>query len=109
MHGDFVLKESQRIEKYTSLVGIYEQYETILKERGFIDFSDMILQSILLIEEHPDIRANLAEQYQWIMIDEYQDTNNAQLRLVTDILSVHSESANVFAVGDDDQSIFKFQ
>jgi len=71
MHGDFVLKESQRIEKYTSLVGIYEQYETILKERGFIDFSDMILQSILLIEEHPDIRANLAEQYQWIMIDEY--------------------------------------
>ena len=69
----------------------------------------MILNTISLIETYPDIRANLAEQYQWIMIDEYQDTNDAQMRMIFDILSVDMEKPNIFAVGDDDQSIFKFQ
>lgn len=77
-------------------------------ERGYIDFSDMILGAIRLVEQYGDIRANLAEQYQFVLIDEYQDTNDAQMRLITSILDV-SESPNVFAVGDDDQSIYKFQ
>ena len=55
------------------------------------------------------VRANLAEQYQFVLIDEFQDTNEAQMRLVRSILSVSTESPNVFAVGDDDQSIYKFQ
>lgn len=55
------------------------------------------------------VRANLAEQYQFVLIDEFQDTNEAQMRLVRSILSVSTESPNIFAVGDDDQSIYKFQ
>ncbi len=55
------------------------------------------------------VRANLAEQYQFVLIDEFQDTNEAQMRLVQSILSVSTDSPNVFAVGDDDQSIYKFQ
>ncbi len=55
------------------------------------------------------VRSNLAEQYQFVLIDEFQDTNEAQMRLVRSILSVSTESPNVFAVGDDDQSIYKFQ
>ena len=69
----------------------------------------MILRAIELVERDPNIQANLAEQYQFILIDEYQDTNEAQMRLVNSILRVSNESPNVFAVGDDDQSIYKFQ
>ena len=81
----------------------------MLEERGLIDFSDMILRAIELVERDPNIQANLAEQYQFILIDEYQDTNEAQMRLVKSILSVGLENPNIFAVGDDDQSIYKFQ
>jgi DNA helicase-2/ATP-dependent DNA helicase PcrA len=69
----------------------------------------MILRAIELVERDPMIQANLAEQYQFILIDEFQDTNEAQMRLVNSILSVDSGSPNIFAVGDDDQSIYKFQ
>ena len=69
----------------------------------------MILRAIELVEQDAGIQANLAEQYQFILIDEYQDTNEAQMRLVRSILSVSLDSPNIFAVGDDDQSIYKFQ
>jgi DNA helicase-2/ATP-dependent DNA helicase PcrA len=69
----------------------------------------MILRAIELVERDPGVQANLAEQYQFILIDEFQDTNEAQMRLVNSILSVDSGSPNIFAVGDDDQSIYKFQ
>ena len=78
-------------------------------EGGYIDFADMILRAIELIERDEMVRANLAEQYQFVLIDEFQDTNEAQMRLVRSILSVSTESPNIFAVGDDDQSIYKFQ
>ncbi|MDD5197504.1 MAG: ATP-dependent DNA helicase [Candidatus Gracilibacteria bacterium] len=106
--GKYILKDSVRLDKHESLARIYSLYRDRMKERGYIDFSDMILSAIGLIEEYSDVRANLAEQYQFVLIDEYQDTNDAQMRLITDILEV-SESPNVFAVGDDDQSIYKFQ
>lgn len=69
----------------------------------------MILRAIRLTETDDTVRATLAEQYQWVMIDEYQDTNDAQLRLITSIMSESIESPNILAVGDDDQSIYKFQ
>ena len=88
---------------------MYRGYSEALKERSLIDFSDMILRAIRLIETDDTVRASIAEQYQWVMIDEYQDTNDAQLRLITSIMSESIESPNLFAVGDDDQSIYKFQ
>jgi len=69
----------------------------------------MILEAIRLVEEYDIVRMNLAEQYQFIMVDEFQDTNEAQMRLIHNILSVNEENPNIFAVGDDDQSIYKFQ
>ena len=103
------LKESGKLEKQTALADILETYQSILAERGFIDFSDMILEAIRLIETHEIVRMSLAEMYQFIMIDEFQDTNEAQMRLINTIASVGLESPNIFAVGDDDQSIYKFQ
>lgn len=103
------LKDEEKQRDARELLSLYEGYEAALHERGLVDFSDMILRAIRLIETDDTVRATLAEQYQWIMIDEYQDTNDAQLRLITGILSVDIESPNIFAVGDDDQSIYKFQ
>jgi len=95
--------------KQTALADIFETYQKELKERWLIDFSDMILQAINLVEKNEIIRMNLAENYQCIMIDEFQDTNEAQMRLIQGITSVNTENPNIFAVGDDDQSIYKFQ
>ena len=68
----------------------------------------MILEAIGLIENNEVVRMSLAETYQFVMIDEFQDTNEAQMRLINNILSVNTENPNIFAVGDDDQSIYKF-
>ncbi len=103
------LKETSKQVKQLALADIFEEYQRELQERGLIDFSDMILETLSLIESHEIVRMSLAETYQFIMIDEFQDTNEAQMRLINGILSVNNENPNIFAVGDDDQSIFKFQ
>jgi DNA helicase II / ATP-dependent DNA helicase PcrA len=103
------LKETSKLEKQIALADIFEAYQKELTERWLIDFSDMILEAIRLVETYDVVRMNLAEQYQFMMIDEFQDTNEAQMRLIGNILSVSNESPNIFAVGDDDQSIYKFQ
>ncbi len=102
-------KETSKIDKQIALAGIFDKYQTILKEKWLIDFSDMILEAITLIESNEVVKLSLAEIYQFIMIDEFQDTNEAQMRLINNILAVNTENPNVFAVGDDDQSIYKFQ
>ncbi len=107
--GNRIWKESEKLKKQLSLAGIYELYQSRLESEWLVDFSDMILRAIELVERDPQIQANLAEQYQFILIDEFQDTNEAQMRLVNSILSVDSTKPNIFAVGDDDQSIYKFQ
>jgi len=104
-----VLKESVKSEKLFALADIYGLYQTELEKWGYIDFSDMILEGLRLLETEPTIRLSLAEKYQVIMIDEFQDTNEAQMKLIDIIASVETESPNIFVVGDDDQSIYKFQ
>jgi DNA helicase II / ATP-dependent DNA helicase PcrA len=103
------LKETQKQGKQLALADIFDAYQRELSERWLIDFSDMILEAIELIEGNDIVRMSLAETYQFIMIDEFQDTNEAQMRLINGILSVDTENPNIFAVWDDDQSIFKFQ
>ena len=107
--GNRILKEQSKLEKQQAFADIYDAYQTRLETDGYIDFSDMIIRATEIVEQDPMIQANLAEQYQFILIDEYQDTNEAQMRLIQSILSVSPESPNIFAVGDDDQSIYKFQ
>ena len=107
--GKRELKETAKLEKQEALAHVFSQYQTALQEWGYIDFSDMILQAIDLIENHDIVRMSLAENYQCVMIDEFQDTNEAQMHLIHSIISVNPESPNIFAVGDDDQSIYKFQ
>lgn len=106
--GEFVLKDLAASEKLSAAIDIYEAYSNVLAERSLFDYDDMILSVIQACESHPELRANLQEQYQFIMVDEFQDTNLAQLRLLFD-LTGDEDNPNIMAVGDDDQAIFSFQ
>ena len=79
------------------------KYLEKLKHLGVVDFDSLLLQPIELLEKHPQIRAELSEYYQHIMVDEFQDTNEMQMRLIRLILGAHN---NIGVVGDDDQSIY---
>lgn len=106
--GEFVLKDFAASEKLSAAIDVYEAYGNVLAERSLFDYDDMILSVIQACESHPELRANLQEQYQFIMVDEFQDTNLAQLRLLFD-LTGDEDNPNIMAVGDDDQAIFSFQ
>ena len=106
--GEFVLKDFATSEKLSAAIDVYEAYGNVLAERSLFDYDDMILSVIQACETRPELRANLQEQFQFIMIDEFQDTNLAQLRLLFD-LTGDEDNPNIMAVGDDDQAIFSFQ
>ncbi len=82
---------------------VYEAYEQGLVRAGAVDFDDLIVRAARLLEVDPEVRARYAGRFRHVLIDEYQDTNHAQFRLVTAFASQHK---NVTAVGDDDQSIY---
>jgi DNA helicase-2/ATP-dependent DNA helicase PcrA len=84
----------------------YSLYNERLKESGGVDFDDLLMLTVRLLEQHPDILAHYQQLFQHILIDEYQDTNHAQYRLVR-LLTAKCKSLCV--VGDDDQSIYKFR
>ena len=106
--GEFVLRDFAASEKLSAAIDVYEAYGNVLAERSLFDYDDMILSVIQACESHPELRANLQEQFQFIMVDEFQDTNLAQLRLLFD-LTGDEDNPNIMAVGDDDQAIFSFQ
>lgn len=101
-------RESLSIE---SLASVLEQYQERLAAKGLYDFNDMILRSIKALEKNDDLRFTLQEKYQYILLDEFQDTNAAQLKIVELLTDnpVHEGRPNILAVGDDDQAIYAFQ
>jgi DNA helicase-2/ATP-dependent DNA helicase PcrA len=86
-----------------SLVEIYDAY---LEGRGWLDFDDMILRCVRLLQEKPDLLAAWRERFRWILVDEFQDVSPAQYRALQ-LLAAPSD--NLFVVGDDDQSIYGFR
>jgi len=98
----------KHIWKLTELNLVYREYQDYLKQNSLYDFSDMINFAVEALEKDADLKYDLAEKYQYIMLDEYQDTNNSQNKLVDLILSV-GEDKNIMVVWDDDQSIYRFQ
>ena len=98
----------KNIAKAKNIWEIFEIYAAKLKEKNYIDFDDMINFVLDVFEKNPEFLSKVAAQYQYFLVDEYQDTNYAQNRLVFK-LSEGSKSNNVFVVGDDDQIIYGFQ
>ncbi|MDD2566277.1 MAG: ATP-dependent DNA helicase [Candidatus Gracilibacteria bacterium] len=101
-------KQERHITKLAELNDIYAKYLKILNERGLYDFSDMIDFVLNKFKQDQNLRLHYAEKYQFIMVDEYQDTNNAQNEIV-DLILGESDDKNILVVGDDDQSIYRFQ
>lgn len=85
---------------------IYEEYEKQLKANNALDFDDLLLKTVQLFQTQPDVLDYYQERFRYIMVDEYQDTNNVQFELIR-LLS--SKYGNLCVVGDDDQSIYKFR
>lgn len=85
---------------------LYELYQRKLKTNNALDFDDIILLTVDILKNNEDIREKYQEKFKYILVDEYQDTNNAQYELIS--LLVNSDR-NVCVVGDDDQSIYKFR
>jgi ATP-dependent DNA helicase UvrD/PcrA len=89
-----------------ALARVYAVYEEKLRDSGALDFDDLLMLTVRLFERHPDVLAYYQNIFRHILIDEYQDTNKAQYRLVR-LLTIASR--NLCVVGDDDQSIYKFR
>lgn len=96
------------LQKNHELSIIYQLYQETLQKEGKYDFSDMILFVLNAFEEDPEILATFQEKYQYILVDEYQDTNSAQNKIIS-VLGSFYDSPNIFVVGDDEQSIYRFQ
>ncbi len=85
---------------------VYKMYQKELKNADAMDFDDIIVNTVKLLEEHPDVREHYQKKFRYIMVDEYQDTNHAQYRLTELLAAGHR---NICVVGDDDQSIYRFR
>lgn len=109
--NQFILSGEIENRRLKSLASVLESYQSALSAAGFYDFDDMILRAIKTLETNDDLRFTLQEQYLYILLDEYQDTNAAQSRLVQLLTDnpVNEGRPNVMAVGDDDQAIYAFQ
>lgn len=107
----YVLKDHNRNQRLYALAEVYEQYQAELVRRERYDFADMVLRVLNAVEEYPELRYALQEQYQFLLVDEFQDTNDAQLRILYGLADnpVHEGNPDLMVVGDDDQAIYKFQ
>ncbi|MCK4974317.1 MAG: UvrD-helicase domain-containing protein, partial [Sulfurimonas sp.] len=88
---------------YQQIAKVYEEYEAYLLENNLVDFDDLIALTYRLLEENPELARKTSEKYNYIMVDEYQDTNELQLKLLQKLCTSHN---NLCVVGDDDQSIY---
>ena len=90
-------------EKDTLAALAYTKYELALKAANAVDFDDLLLCTEELFREHPDVLARHQERFDYVMVDEYQDTNATQYRIISSLVAQHG---NLCVVGDDDQSIY---
>ena len=88
---------------YKQIAEVYRDYETYLHENNLVDFDDLIALTYKLLDENPELAKATSQKYQYVMVDEYQDTNELQLKLIQKLCTSHN---NICVVGDDDQSIY---
>ena len=89
--------------EYKALHRVYVEYEEFLRSKNMLDFDDLLYLTCEILRTHEDLRDETSRHYQYIMVDEYQDTNEIQYKLLSYLTSTHT---NLCVVGDDDQSIY---
>ena len=109
--GQWIFAIQNHISKLMAATEIYEKYQKALSNKGLADFSDQISWVLRALGENKALRLNLQERYQYIMIDEFQDTNRPQLMMARYLTEagIKGDLPNILVVGDDDQAIFRFQ
>jgi DNA helicase-2/ATP-dependent DNA helicase PcrA len=100
------LAQSARMPLEEAVAAVYAAYQERLRAAGAVDFDDMLLLSAAVLEREEALRKGLRERFRWILVDEYQDTNLAQARLVR---LLGGPRPNLTAVGDEDQSIYRWR
>ncbi len=102
-------RAQKRVGTMEELVEVYRAYQRFLDDNAHYDYEDMILWVISAFEREPELLVEYQEQLHYFLVDEYQDTNSAQNKIVDAIASHWGEQANVFVVGDPNQTIYRFQ
>jgi len=100
--------EEKMIQKNKELFQIYDLYQKKLRKKKFYDFNDMIVEVLKALRSDGDLLLRLQEKHQYILVDEHQDTNNAQNKIL-ELLADFHDNPNLFVVGDEKQSIYRFQ
>ena len=103
---DQYAREAGQDFRLSRIARVYSLYQDKLKKSNSMDFDDILCEAVRLLSEHPEVLAEYQDRFRYILVDEYQDTNHAQYRLVR-LLSDHHR--NLCVVGDDDQSIYSFR
>lgn len=109
--GELIFKSRNHLAKLRATAYVYYEYLNRMEQAGLYDYDDMILQVVHAMEVHDELRFNLQEKYLYIMVDEFQDTNLAQMRMLHNLTDnpVLEDTPNILVVGDDDQAIYSFQ
>ena len=98
-----VAREKAELQDYQKAAKVYEAYQENILENNLVDFDDLLMLTYRILDENPELRRETSNRYRYIMVDEYQDTNELQLKLLEHLASEHN---NLCVVGDDDQSIY---
>ncbi len=101
-------EQKEKMEKLRAAVNEFDRFQQLMRHRNRYDYDDMINWVIVAFEQNKNLLAGYQERFQYILVDEYQDTSGTQNKIV-ELLISYWDSPNVFVVGDDDQSIYRFQ
>ncbi len=101
-----VVIQKAELPDYKKVASIYEAYQENIEENNLVDFDDLLMLTYQILEKDDALRKETSNRYQYIMVDEYQDTNELQFRLLELLASEHQ---NLCVVGDDDQSIYSWR
>src|SRR5690606_9686865 len=106
-----VLKDTKYIDKHLGLAELYKLYQQRMQQENYYDYDDMLLDVLQALQRSSELRFALQEHAQYVLVDEFQDTNNAQMQLISYLTTGELQGGrpNIMAVGDDDQAIYKFQ
>ena len=111
--GQYKFIDLLNYEKHLAFSNIYQDYQNELKHKGYYDYNDMLMEVINALEnrDFSELKFNLQERYQYILVDEFQDSNGVQIRLIENLLSAFGadDNPNILIVGDPKQAIYKFQ
>lgn len=105
--GNYRLKDRVANQKLLSVAKVMRNYDAYLRDNGLYDFDDMIEEAVRVLKTDAGFKATLSERYQFIMLDEFQDTNPSQFAIIKELTDY--EKPMIMAVGDDDQAIYEFQ